>query len=127
VGLDQVLGVAVKLRPGVGQRPDLRDELTVGQRHGLVVAGNRDVDERRQQCLLAAEDLVYRLDRDPGLGRDGGQRRGRVAGLDEQGRGRVEDRPARLPSLALAENSSEQVTAVSDDLAAMCHSSSWHR
>jgi hypothetical protein len=39
---------------------------------------------------------------DARLGCDGGQRGGRVAGLDEQGRGGVQDRPARLPGLLLS-------------------------
>jgi len=43
--------------PSSPPRTDLRDELAVGQRRGLVIAGHRDVDQRTEQRLLAAEGL----------------------------------------------------------------------
>jgi hypothetical protein len=102
VGIGQVFGEARQFRARVGQRLDVGDELAVRQRHRLVVAGDGDVDERGQQCLLAAEDLVDGLHGDAGRRRHGRQGRGGVAGFDEQRGRRVQDRPAGDQRLLLS-------------------------
>jgi hypothetical protein len=92
VGRDEVPRVPGQLVAGVAEGGDLGDERPLGQRDRLVVTGDRDVNQRRQQRLLAAEDLVDGLDRHAGPRGDRGQWCGRVARIDEQdGRG-VQDR-----------------------------------
>ena len=81
-----------KDRETVFEQRDLDVLVTAAGQLSVAVENARLFAE--EQRRLAAEDLVHRLDRNPRLGRDGGQRGGRVAGLDEQGRGRVQDRPA---------------------------------
>ena len=83
---------------------DLRQVLNLGAlKHGdgLVVAGDRDVEEVLEDGALVLEVRVHRFDRD--VGRVGDRLHGRalVAGVGEQPSGFVDDPPAgvlRLPA-----------------------------
>jgi hypothetical protein len=83
---------------------DLRQVLDLGAlQHGdgLVIAGDRDVEEALEDGALVLEVRVHRFDRDVGRVRDRLHGRALVANVGEQPSGFVDDPPAgvfRLPA-----------------------------
>ena len=94
--------VQLDLAASLGLGLDAGDEVTVGHRDGLVVTGDRDVEDRLEEAGLVAERLVDRLDRHPGIACDLPDRRRGVALGEEPRSGGLEHGGTVLPRLRSA-------------------------
>jgi hypothetical protein len=88
-------------RAGIGLLLHLGQDLTFLQRDRFVVADQSPVQGELQECRLAADGGEHRLAADPGPGGHEVDGRCGPPELDEQVAGRVDDRSAGRPRLAL--------------------------